>query len=141
MPPQYRRYAPFILIAILLLFLLPVLRGSKSSSTLSSKDRAARTRDAVSKIDSGEQAYRTAHGRYTSHLADLVASTKGLGGDLAIGLSVQLDVSTDGQTYVAQVTSDVLSFVRGRTRGKITTSSCLRLKSGVDCVVAPTKKK
>ena len=60
---------------------------------------------------------------------------KQLADDLAIGLDVQLDASTDGQSYLARVSSDIFSLVRARTGDKITAKSCLVLKSGsgVDC--------
>ena len=45
-------------------------------------------------IDKGEQAYKTAHGSYTAHLADLVATSHGLANDLVIGLAVQLDAGS-----------------------------------------------
>jgi hypothetical protein len=91
-------------------------------------------------IDKGEQSYRAAHGRFTSHLADLLPLRKQLAGDLAVGLSVQLDASTNGQSFLAQVASDVLSLVRARGGDKVTAQSCLILKSGsgVTCP-APAK--
>jgi hypothetical protein len=81
------------------------------------------------------QNYKLAHLRYTSHLADLVPEHKRLADDLANGLSVQLDASTDGQSYLAEVSSDVLSLVRARNNIKLTEHSCLVLKSGsgVNC--------
>ncbi len=47
----------------------------------------------------GEQGYKTAHGRFTPHLADLLPLNTRLASDLAIGLGVQLDVSTNGQRF------------------------------------------
>jgi hypothetical protein len=133
MSPQMRRLAPIFAIAILLLVLLPLLRGSKSSG-LSGKERADKTRHALAQIDAAELAYRTDHHRYTDHLADLLAAGKGLASDLSV-VSVRLDVSSKGDTYVAQVASDILSLVRARTGTKITGSSCLVLHrtSGVKC--------
>src|SRR5438270_12840003 len=92
--------------------------------------RATQTIDAMNLIDKGEQDYRAAHGRFTSHLADLLPLRKQLAGDLAIGLSVHLDASTNGQSFLAQVASDVLSLFRVRGGVKITAQSCLILKSG-----------
>ena len=91
-------------------------------------------------IDRDEQDYRSAHSRYTPHLADLLTTNSRLGSDLAIGVDVKLDVSSDGQSFLGQVVSDTLSLVRARSAGKITTQSCLILKSGsgVKCP-APAK--
>jgi hypothetical protein len=86
-------------------------------------------------IGPGEQSYRTAHGRYTQHLADLLSANGKLTGDLAVRLDVRLDASTNGDGYVVQVTSDVLSLVRARTGKTLTAQQCVVLKSGsgVDC--------
>jgi hypothetical protein len=142
MSPQLRRYAPLIAIALLLFILLPLLnRGHKSG--ISSGDKSDATKRAMGLLDSGEKTYRAAKGRYTDHLADLVATSKGLAGTLAIGLFVQLDVSSNGQTYVAQLSSDVLSLVRVRAGDKVTTDTCRVLKkgSGVNCdPLTPAKK-
>ena len=81
-------------------------------------------------IDKGEQTYRTGHGAYTPHLADLLAVSKGLAGDLVIGLSVQLDAGSGGCNFYAQVESDVLSLVRARSGAKLIASRCLVLKHG-----------
>ena len=40
---------------------------------MSDKQKAANTKEAVKLIDRGEQGYNAAHGRFTSHLADLLA--------------------------------------------------------------------
>jgi hypothetical protein len=128
-PPNFQRFLPFALIALVLLFVLPALL-KKHTSGPSSGTRSEQTIDAMSLIDKGEQSYRTAHGRFTPHLADLIALKPGLAADLAIGPTVQLDVSTDGRSYVAQVMSSVLSLVRARTAGKVVARSCLVVKSG-----------
>ena len=139
MPPNFKRFLPFVLIAVVFLFLVPTLL-KKHASGPSTSTRATQTIDAMNLIDKGEQGYRAAHGRFTSHLADLLPLRKQLAGDLAIGLSVQLDPSTDGQSFLAQVASDVLSLVRARSGNKVTAQSCLILKSGsgVTCP-APAK--
>ena len=137
MPANFQRLMPFFLIAIVLLFILPqVLK--KHTSGPSAKTKATQTIDATNLIDAGEQAYQTAHSRYTTHLADLLALKPGLATDLAIGLAVQLDVGTDGQSYVAQVASTNLSLVRARNGTKVTARSCLVIKSGsgVKCPIA-----
>ena len=139
MPPNFRRFLPFMLIAVVFLFLVPTL-FKKHTSGPSTSTRATQTIDAINLIDKSEQSYRAAHGRFTSHLADLLPLRKQLAGDLAIGLSVQLDASTNGQSFLAQVASDVLSLVRARGGDKVTAESCLVLKSGsgVTCP-APAK--
>jgi len=128
-PPNFRRFLPFMLIAVVFLFLVPTL-FKKHTSGPSTSTRATQTIAAMNLIDKGEQSYRAAHGRFTAHLADLLPLRKQLAADLAIGLSVQLDASTNGQSFLAQVASDVLSLVRARGGNKVTAQSCLILKSG-----------
>src|SRR5713101_1116238 len=127
MPPNFKRFLPIVLIAVVFLFLVPTL-FKKHTSGASTSTRATQTIDAMNLIDKGEQGYKAAHGRFTSHLADLLPLRKQLASDLAIGLSVQLDASTDGQSFLAQVASDVLSLVRARSGVKITAQSCLILR-------------
>src|SRR5690242_18752418 len=117
MPPNFRRYLPLILIALFLLVLLPNLLRKKSSKGPTASTRSTQTIEAMTLIDKGELAFMSANGRYTPHLADLV--TTRLANDLAIGLNVDIDVSTDGQRYLARVVSDVLSLVRGRDGAKL----------------------
>jgi hypothetical protein len=133
MPPNLRRYLPFVLIALFLLFLLPNLLHKKTTSGPSPSTRASQTIEALNLIDTGEKAYRTANGHFTPHIADLLSTS--LANDLAIGLVVQLDVGSDGQRYLAQVRSDVLSLVRGRNGAILAAQSCLVLtsSSGVAC--------
>ena len=139
MPPNFRRFLPFMLIAVVFLFLVPTL-FKKHTSGPSTSTRATKTIAAMNLIDKGEQSYRATHRRFTPHLADLLPLRKQLAADLAIGLSVQLDASTDGQSFLAQVASDVISLVRARDGNKLTAQSCLILKSGsgVTCP-APAK--
>jgi hypothetical protein len=128
-PPQLRRFLPLILIAFLALIVLPRL-FHRHTSGLSDSQKATRTADAMNLIETGEQSFKAAHGRFTSHLADLLVTKSKLADDLAIGLGVQLDVSTDGRSFYAQITGDVLSLVRARTGPRLTAESCLILKSG-----------
>ena len=137
MPPNLRRFLPLILVAFFLLFLLPTLLKKKSTSGLSASAIATQTIGAMNLIDKGEQAYKTAHGRYTPHLADLVATSHGLTNDLVVGLAVQLDAGSDGQSFIAQVESSVLSLVRARSGKKLIAHSCLIVKSGSG-VACPT---
>ena len=129
MSPNFRRFLPLVLIALVALFLVQGL-VKKHTSGPSASTRATQTIDAMNLIDKGEQGYKTAHGRFTAHLADLLPLNTRLASDLAIGLGVQLDVSTNGQRFLAQVASNVLSLVRARNSGKVTAQSCLILKSG-----------
>jgi hypothetical protein len=130
MPPNLRRFLPLVLVAFFLLFLLPTLLKKKSSSGLSSDARATQTINAMNLIDKGELAFRTAHGGYTGHLADLLATSHGLARDLVIGLVVQLDAGSDRQSFVAQVESSVLSLVRARNGKTLIADTCLIVKSG-----------
>ncbi len=129
MPPNFQRFLPLVLIALVVFFLVPSLL-KKNTSGPSASTRATQTIDAMNLVDKGEQGYTTAHGRFTPHLADLLPLNTRLASDLAIGLGVQLDVSTNGQRFLAQVASNVLSPVRARNAGKLTAQSCLTLKSG-----------
>jgi hypothetical protein len=128
-PPNFQRFLPLVLIALVAFFFVPALL-KKHTSGPSASTRATQTIDAMNLIDKGEQGYKTAHGRFTPHLADLLPLNTRLASDLAIGLGVQLDVSTNGQRFLAQVASNVLSLVRARNAGKVTAQSCLILKSG-----------
>jgi hypothetical protein len=134
-PSNFQRFLPLLVIFAVLVFVVPALLRKHRSSGPSASTRASLTIDAMHQIDQAEQNYKLAHQRFTSHLADLVPEHKRLADDLANGLSVQLDASTDGQSYLAEVSSDVLSLVRARSNTKLTANSCLVLKSGsgVNC--------
>ncbi len=135
MPPQFRRFLPLILIALFALILLPTLRHGSHKSGLSDSEKATRTIDAMKLIEAGEQSYKTVHGRFTQHLADLLPANSKLAGDLAVGLDVRLDVSTNGQSFLAQVASNVLSLVRAHSGTTLSAQNCVVLKSssGVNC--------
>jgi hypothetical protein len=65
-----------------------------------------------------------------------------LASELTIPLTVDLDVGADGKSYLARVSSDVVSVAWSRT-GTTIVRSCrlLRSRTGVDCpvgTVAPT---
>jgi hypothetical protein len=140
MPPNFRRFMPIILLVALGLFVLPSLL-KKHHSGPTGNTKATQTIGAMNLIDKGERGYLASHSRFTPHLADLLTPKSQLANDLAIGLDVKLDVSTDGQSFLAEVASDTLSLVRARTGGKLTAQSCLILKSGsgVNCPAAPLK--
>ena len=129
MPPNFRRFLPFILIAFFLLIAGQTL-FKKHSSGPSAGTRAALTLETINLIGKGEQTYLAANGRFTSHMADLLPLRPHLAGSLAGGVGVQLDVSTDGHRYLAQVASDVLSLIRAYDDAKVTAQSCVILKSG-----------
>jgi hypothetical protein len=128
--PNFRRYLPFILILFVLLIAAQTLFKKHSSSGSTAGTTASQTIDAANLIDLGEQAYMTANGRFTSHLADLIPLHPRLATDLAMGLTVQLDVSTDGHKFLAQVGSSVLSIVRSFDDTKVAAQSCFIVKSG-----------
>jgi hypothetical protein len=131
-----RRFLPLILIVFVALIVLPqLLNRGGGSNTLSASERAALTRDAAARIDRGQTNYLSRHGRYTSHLADLVLADKQLAAHLTVPLAVELDVGADGKSYLAHVSSDVLSLARSSAGGKVRASSCRVLKSskGVAC--------
>jgi len=136
-PPEIRRFLPLIALALFAVLILPSILHKKSSGTTSAGTRATSTIAALKLIDTGEQAYKSANGRYTEHAADVL--TPELADDLALGLAVDLNVSTDGQTYYVRVVSDVLSLVRARRGGKQIADSCVVIKSskGVKCPAPP----
>lgn len=132
-----RRLMPMFAILAAVLFIVPALT-KKHASGPSSSTKATTTFDALNRVDKGEQRYLTAHTRYTSHVADLVTLAPALAGDLAT-VRIQVDVSSDGQTYLAQISSDVLNLVRAHDKTKVTASSCTVLKTGkgVACPAVP----
>lgn len=135
MPPNLQRYLPMLLIFAALVFILPQFT-KKSSGGLSTGTKATNTQQAMDLVGSTEQSYLAAHGRYTARIADLVAISPALVGDLGGGVTVTLDVSSDGKTYVAQAVSDSLSLSRARSTSKVLATSCVSLKSGATCPAA-----
>ena len=136
-----RRFLPIILLAFAALFILPQLfKGGSSSKTLSSKDRAVMTRDAMLRIDTAQKAAFADTGKYTESLADLVVTDKALAQELTVPLLIDLSTGAAGKSYVVTVTSDVLSVSRARKGAKVVSSSCRALKShiGYKCPVPPT---
>jgi hypothetical protein len=138
-----RRFLPILLIAFAALFILPQLFKGGSSNTLSAKERGLATRDAIERIDRGERKAFSADGKYTPHLADLVAADKLLASELTVPLTVDLDVSADGKSYLARVSSDVISVARARSGDRVVARSCRELKSrgAAKCPEAAPKKK
>jgi hypothetical protein len=138
-----RRFLPIMLIAFALLFILPQLLRKSSSTALSTKDRGRLTLDAIGRVDRAEQAVFASGGKYTAHLADLVTRDKVLSAELTIPLDVTLDVSANGKSYVARLTSDVFSVAQARSGTALIDRSCRELKttSGVDCPAGATSPK
>ena len=126
-----RRYLPLILVAFLAIFIVPQLfnRGKGSSSTLSEQDRGALTLDAAERIGRAEAKYLAQNGTYTSHLSDLVQRDEKLADRLTVPLTVEIDVGSDGKSYLVRVSSDVLSVARSSVNGKAALSSCRVVKS------------
>jgi hypothetical protein len=131
-----RRFLPILLIAFAALFILPQLFKGGGSKTLSSKDRGRLTLDAIERVDRAEQQALTSTGRYTADLAELVARDRVLASELTIPLTVDLDVGGNGKSYLARVSSDIVSAAWSRT-GSTVVRSCrvLRSRTGVDCPV------
>jgi hypothetical protein len=138
-----RRLLPILLIAFALLFILPQLFKGSGSSTLSTKDRGTLTKDAIERIDRAERKVFAADGKYTAHLADLIARDKVLASELTVPLTVDLDVTANGKGYLARVSSDVISVARARLGDRVVARSCRQLKSrsSAKCPETAAKKK
>ena len=104
-----RRFLPILLIAFAALFILPQLFKGGGSKTLSTKDRGRLTLDAIGRIDRAQQKEFSSSGKYTDDLAQLAARDKVLASELTIPLVVDLDISGNGKSYLARVSSDVVS--------------------------------
>jgi hypothetical protein len=134
-----RRFLPILLIAFAALFILPQLFKGSGSKSLSTKDRGRLTLDATERIDRAEQRVLAATGKYTADLSALVARDKVLASQMTIPLIVDLDVGGNGKSYLARVSSDVVSTAVSRS-GASVVRSCRVLKSrtGVDCPAGTT---
>ncbi len=109
-----RRFLPIMLIAFAALFILPQLFRHSSSKTLSSKDRAALTLDAIERIDRAEVKPLAATGSYTRQPRRPRRRGQGARAELTVPLTVDIDVGTKGKTYLVRVSSDVISYARAR---------------------------
>jgi|SRR5471030_3208174 len=136
MPPNIRRLMPMFVILAVILFIIPSLT-KKHSSGPSSGTKATTTLDAMNRVGKSEQRYRSAHAHYTSHVADLITLAPKLASDLST-VAIQLDVSSDGQTFLAHASSDVLSLVRARGKTQLVANTCTVLKSGTGVSCPPT---
>jgi hypothetical protein len=125
-----RRYLPYLAIALVMLIALQFLYKKKNSTGTTSATTASQTISAMNLVDKDEQAYKSAHGRFTSNLADLLQFTPHLANDVGNGININLEASTDGHTYLAQIASSVLSLTRTFADAKVTSQSCIILKSG-----------
>jgi hypothetical protein len=141
-PANFQRFLPIILVVFVLLVVLPTVFHKSSSKGPSASTLTTETIAALGLVDKAEQAFKAAHTGYTSNVANLLGVTPALGPDLADGVTVQIDVSTDGQTYYAQVASTVLGMVRSRAGAKQIANGCVVIKSGsgVACPVKPVPK-
>jgi hypothetical protein len=141
MPPNIRRFLPVIIIAFFLLIVLPTLFRKHGTTGTTAKSLSEQTIATMNLVDRSEVAYKGKHGRYSQHVTDLLALSPSLGTDLVDGVAVQLDISSDGQGYLGEVASSVISLVRAREGTKTITHGCLVIKSssGVACPVAPVK--
>src|SRR3954463_4610547 len=111
-----RRMLPILLLVFVALFILPQLfKGGGGSKNLSTKNRGQLTLDAIARIDRAQQKEASAGGKFTADLAKLAASDKVLASELTIPLTVDLNVSDDGMTYLARVTSDIVSVAWNRS--------------------------
>ena len=137
-----RRFLPIMLIAFAALFILPQLFKGKGSKTLSSKDRGTLTRDAMLRIDKAEQAAFAADGKYTDNVADLVVADKVLARELTVPLVIDLNVGSDGKSYVVRISSDIVALARARSGDKVVSSNCrvVKSRSGFKCPVPVVKK-
>ena len=139
MPANFQRLLPILLVVFVLLFVLPNILHKSSSKKVSAKDLSQETIATVTRVDRLQQTFRASHKGFTESIADLLALDHGLGKALGDGVVVGLDVSTDKQTYYAQVASSVISLTRARTGSAVIGKSCLVIKSGsgVDCPKPP----
>jgi hypothetical protein len=131
-PPNLQRFLPIILLVFLVLFVLPAIFKKSSSKGTPTKTLSTETIAAMNTVDRAEEAFRAGHGRYSPHVADLLATNRPLAHDLSDGVVVQLDVSTDGQTYYGQVASTVIALSRARTGGRVIAHSCTEIKNSKD---------
>jgi hypothetical protein len=141
-PANFQKFLPLLLIVFLLLFVLPTIFKHHSSKGLTSKELSQETIAATTKVDALQREFRTAHKGYTGSVADLLGLDHSLGKALGDGVVIALDVSTDKQTYYAQVASSVIQLTRAREGDKMISKSCLVVKSssGVACPQPPAKK-
>ena len=140
MPANFQRLLPILLVIFLLLFVLPaILKHHSSSNHLTSKELSQETIASTAAVDRLERDFRAEHHGYTDRVADLLAADHSLGKPLGDGVVIALDVSTDKQTYYAEVASTVISLTRARTGDKVISKTCIVVKSasGVDCPTPP----
>jgi hypothetical protein len=130
MSPNFRRYLPFMVGALALLIIISAFTHRTTSATSSAKTVSTATQETLSRVERAEALYEAAHHAYTPHVADLLVESHALGEDLAEGITVQLDVSSDSQAYYALVQSSVLSEVSAWHDGKRVTQDCVVVKSG-----------
>lgn len=138
MPANFQRFLPILLVVFVLLIVLSTLNRHHSSG-LTSKELSQETIAAATTVDRLQVRFHAAHRDYTQNVADLLALDHGLGKPLGDGVVIALNLSTDKQTYYAQVASSVISLVRARSGATLIAKSCIVVKSssGVDCPAPP----
>jgi len=114
------------------------LRRWGATTTATPATQASETLAAIVTVDRSEIAYRRSHGRYSGELADLLQTHDGIPQDLTDGFTIQLDASTDGQTYEVLVESPVLAVLRARRQDTLLAESCtvIKVATGVSCPAA-----
>ncbi len=134
-----RRFLPILLLVFVALFIVPQLFKGSSSTTLSTKDRGRLTLDAIERIDRAQQHALSSTGRYTANLAELASRDEVLASELTIPLTVDLNVGGNGKSYLARVSSDVISVAWSRT-GSTVVRNCrlVRSRTGLKCPVGTT---
>jgi hypothetical protein len=139
MPANFQRFLPILLVVFVLLFVLPQIFKKHSSKSLTAKELSQETVATAANVDRLERAFRASHRGYTASVADLLAQDHKLGRILGDGVAIALDVSTDKQTYYAQVASTVISLSRARAGNTVLVKSCYVVKSssGVECPTSP----
>jgi hypothetical protein len=140
-PANFQRYLPFILGAFLLLIVISSLTHKSSSSSPTASAQSTEAIDTLNLVARAEQHLLGLQGRYSGQMADLIVANHALAEDLAEGVTVQLDLSSDGKAYYALVQSPVLSLVRAADDGKVVASTCVVVKSGSGVACPGSSKK
>lgn len=125
-----------MLAGLVVLIVVSSLLHRTSTTSTTAATESTQTITALDLVDRAEQLYASSHhGDYSDEIADLIGERKALAGALTEGITVQLDVGTDGKSYDALVESSVLNLLRARQDGKLLTDSCTVVKkeSGVSC--------
>jgi hypothetical protein len=130
-----QRFLPLLLLVFLLLFVLPAILHKHKSHGLNAKELSQETIASMNLVVAGQKSFTAEHGRYTTHVADLIQGSRRLAKYVADGVVVQLDASTNGKTFYTQVASGVIVLVRSQTGDVVLAKSCdvIKSSSGVAC--------